>query len=176
MTGPTADGVRLSSTAQRRRLSSGECATAPEEVGEDILSELTSSRLQRRGRGSRPRRRCIRRASEAMYAFAREYRIELPNGLVLGEVETKRRIIEGRAAYSVLEHLHGKTVAEAAVELEASQASIERALRVVADETGSKLAKLKRDVMRELEQAGAISFRTSRSVREHLPGPKSKVA
>ena len=120
-----------------------------------------------------------RRVREGLYAFAREHPVLLPNGVVLGEVETQRRAVDGRVAFDVLTRLHGDEVARAAVELDASQASIERALRPVAEATGAKLSALKRTVMAELEQFGAISVRTSRSVREHAPArqePPSEAA
>jgi hypothetical protein len=87
--------------------------------------------------------------------------------MVLGEVETERRVIDGKVVVEVLRRMHGPALAAAAVEVEASQAGIERALRAVAESSGAKLAKLKRDVLRELEVAGGISLKKTRSVREH---------
>jgi hypothetical protein len=45
--------------------------------------------------------------------------------------------------------------------------SVERALRVVAEQSGAKLAGLKRQVMTALDQEGGISVRTSTTIREH---------
>jgi hypothetical protein len=96
---------------------------------------------------------------------------------VVGPVHTQRRVIDGRVAFRVLRERFGTDIAEAAVELEASQASIERALRVVSEQSGAKLAGLKRQVITALDQEGGISLKTTTSIREHrLPEASSKAA
>lgn len=151
-------------------------ASEPAGSGDEPFAALTPEQAATAWARLKVAEEVVRRGREALYAYARDYGIHLANGVVVGEVETQRRQLDGRAAFEVLDRLHGLDVARAAVEIEASQASIERALRGVAEETGEKLAKLKRRVMAELEQVGAVSVRTSRVVREHLPDPKGKAA
>jgi hypothetical protein len=82
-------------------------------------------------------------------------------------VETQRRVIDGRVAFPVLSERFGVDVAEATVELASSQASIERTLRAVSEQSGAKLASPKRQVMTALEKEGGISVKTTTSIREH---------
>lgn len=144
-------------------------AGEPELVAEDITSALTPESASRAWARLKVVEEVIRRVREGVYAYARDHAIQLPNGLVVGEVESQRRALDGRVTYEVLTRLHGPEVAQAAVDLEASQAGIERALRGVAEAAGVKLAKLKREVMSKLEEAGAVSVKTFRTVREHRP-------
>jgi hypothetical protein len=142
-------------------------AQEPDAVAAEILDALTPRTAARGWARLKIAEEFVRRTREALYAYARENPIDLGSGIVLGEVETARRAIAGTTAHGVLTNLHGREVADAASELEMSQASIDRALRVVAERTGAKLSMLKRDVLAALEQAGAITVRVSRSVREH---------
>ena len=144
-------------------------ACQPDAVGEEIMAALTPELASTAWARLKVAEEILRRVREALYAYARDCGIHLASGVVVGEVETQRRQLDGKIAFEVLERLHGPAVARAAVELDASQASIERALRGVAEVTGERLAKLKRQVMAELEQAGAVSIRTSRTIREHIP-------
>ena len=148
----------------------------PEAVADEIVAALTPEQAATAWARMKVVEEVLRRTREALYAYARDNGIHLPNGVVVGEVETHRRQLDGRLAFEVLERLHGHDVARAAVDVEASQASIERALRGVAEATGEKLAKLKRRVMAELEQVGAVSVRTSKVVREHLQDQNNKAA
>jgi RecB family exonuclease len=143
-------------------------AGEPDAVADQITAELTPETAARAWARLKQVEEIIRRAREGLYAFARETPIQLGDGRVLGETATRRRVLDGRVAYDCLEKLHGLAVAEAAVDVEASQASIERALREVARESGATLAGLKRGVMAEMEKAGGIEVHVSRSVREHV--------
>jgi hypothetical protein len=138
-------------------------------VAEEIMAALTPESAAAAWTRMKVVEEVLRRAREALYAYARDHGITLANGVVVGEVETQRRQLDGKIAFEVLERIHGSEVARAAVDLDASQASIERALRAVAETTGGKLVQLKRRVMAELEREGGVSIRTSRAVREHLP-------
>lgn len=140
----------------------------PDAVVEDILAALTPEMAATAWARMKVVEEVVRRAREALYAYARDHGITLANGVVVGEVETQRRQLDGRLAFEVLDRLHGQDVARAAVDLDATQASIERALRGVAEMTGEKLAKLKRQVLSELEEAGAVSIKVSRTIREHI--------
>jgi hypothetical protein len=136
-------------------------------VARDILAELTPERASQAWQRLKVVEEVVGRVREALYAYAREQPIQLPGGTVVGLVQTQRRALDGRVAFRVLRDRFGSDIAEAAVELEASQASIERALRVVSEQSGAKLAGLKRQVMAALDQEGGISLKTSTSIREH---------
>jgi hypothetical protein len=109
----------------------------------------------------------VKRVRAALFAFAAQNPIQLRNGVVLGEVESSRRELDGFVARHVLKQLHGPEVADQAVEYAASQASIERALRPVAKATGKALAALKREVLDEIDDQGGVFVKVTRSVREH---------
>jgi hypothetical protein len=136
-------------------------------VARDILAELTPERASQAWQRLKVVEEVVGRVREALYAYACEQPIQLPGGTVVGLVQTQRRALDGRVAFRVLRDRFGSDIAEAAVELEASQASIERALRVVSEQSGAKLAGLKRQVMAALDQEGGISLKTSTSIREH---------
>lgn len=157
-------------TALVRRMASN-----PETIGEELLAALNPEQAATAWTRLKVLEEVTRRVREALYAYARDNSIPLGNGLVVGEVETQRRALDGRITFEVLNGLHGHEVAQAAVDLDASQAGIERALRGVAKATGEKLGKLKRQVMAELEEAGAVTMKTSRTVREHRPNQPSEI-
>jgi len=58
-------------------------------------------------------------------------------------------------------------VATTAVELDTSQAAIERVLRIVSEQSGTKLASLKRQVMSELERREGVKVKSFTSIREY---------
>ena len=109
-------------------------------VADDIFAALTPEHASTAWSRLKVIEEVVGRVREALYAYAREHTIVLQNGHVVGEVETQRRVIDGKVAFGVLDRMFGQEVATSAVDLDASQASVERALRVVAEQTGSKLA------------------------------------
>ena len=146
-------------------------ASQPEAVADEVMAALTPEQAATAWTRLALAQEVLRRAREGLYGYARDHDITLPNGLVVGEVEWKRRVLDGRTSFEVLRRLHGENVASTAASIEVTQASIERSLRGIAEATGEKLVKLKRQVMNALEQAGAVEVRVSRAVREHKPGP-----
>lgn len=144
-------------------------ASQPEAVADGVTAALSPQQAATAWTRLKLAEEVLRRAREGLYGYARDHGITLPNGLVIGEVETKRRVLDGRLSFDVLRRLHGESVASSACSIEVSQAAIERSLRGVAEANGEKLAKLKREVMSALEQAGALEVRVSRTIREHRP-------
>jgi hypothetical protein len=144
-------------------------AGEPDAVAEQISAELKPETAAKAWARLKQVEEVVRRVREGLYAFARQTPILLGDGRLLGEVETRRRVLDGRVAFDCMEQLHGPAAAEEAVRIEASQASIERSLRRVAKETGATLASLKRSVMVEVEKRCGVDVRVSRSVREHAP-------
>lgn len=109
---------------------------------------------------------------QALYAMARESPIELADGRWLGPKETRREVLDGRVVHAVVERLHGRTVADAAVELEATKAGLKRALAAVREVGGAKLSHLEAEVLREVREAGGASVRVSSSVGESASRPE----
>jgi hypothetical protein len=114
--------------------------------------------------------------NRAIWGFAAHSPIELGNGLVLGETSTEREAVSGPVAHQVLTKLFGRDVADKAVELDASKASIRRALRGVAQDTKRKLAHLEREVLAEVSKAGGLTVKVSSGVKEYRAGDAKPAA
>lgn len=108
----------------------------------------------------------LKHVREALYAYAQEHPIPLDNGLVLGSVETRREYVDGKVARDVLGRLYGAPVADAACEWSASKTSIRDALRGVAKNMGLKLAAVEREALAAIGEAGGITPKVSRTVKE----------
>lgn len=102
----------------------------------------------------------------ALYAYGRENPIVLGDGRVFGPVETAREELDARVVFEVLREEHGPDVAMAAVELTATKAGLERALKPLA--ARGQLAALKRTVLGKVEAAGGVRVEVKQTVREHL--------
>jgi RecB family exonuclease len=111
----------------------------------------------------------LARVERNLYTYAAGTPIPLPNGLVLGQVETTREEVDGEIARRVLAELHGQDVADRACEWSTSKAAIERALRPVAASTEQKITHLKKSALAAIAAAGGITRNTTTSVREHAP-------
>lgn len=112
-------------------------------------------------------KRLVAFVEERLQAFATEHPIALEGGRVFGPVESRREYLDGDAAFSVIESLHGAGVARAAVELKATKAGIARALRPIAEESGKTFKSLETEVIEKLRTAGGVRVSVSTSVREH---------
>lgn len=114
-------------------------------------------------------RMLLKRADAVVYAFAAETPIPLSNGRMLGRVVSLgNRQLDGRLAHDVIKELHGLEVADKAVTMEATQASIEAALKVALPRGATTSAKTK--VMAVLEERGGVT-RKSRNVIEEYAAP-----
>jgi hypothetical protein len=111
----------------------------------------------------------LARIERNLYTYAAGTPIPLPNGLVLGQVESTREEVDGEVARRVLAELHGQDVADRACEWSTSKAAIERALRPVAASTEQKITHLKKSALAAIAAAGGITRNTTTSVREHAP-------
>lgn len=145
-------------------------ASSPAAVAEEIRGLLTPETAAIAYQRLHMVKEAIKAVDKALYAYATEHPISLPDGRVFGPTTTTKKVISGDVAFRVLTEKYGEEVALAACEMDASQASIERALRKVATKTGEKLAPLKRAALQELEAAGGITLRTSHTVREQAAG------
>lgn len=101
----------------------------------------------------------------AYRGFAATTPVPLPNGKTLSEVEKSRESLDGSVVFRVLEQTHGREVALAAVELDATKASIERAVKPIAPK--GKGAALVRETLERIRAEGGTTTKTTRSVEEH---------
>lgn len=100
-------------------------------------------------------------------AFASSWPVPLSNGKVLGETTSEQDVLDGQISLQVLRGLHGDKVAEAAIELSLTKASIERALAPIAPPRGK--AKLVRDSLSAIETAGGVKTVRKVCVEEFNP-------
>lgn len=114
-------------------------------------------------------KRLIAFVEERLQAYATANPIALPGGRVYGPVEIKRETLDGDAAFSVLESLHGAGVARAACELKATKEGIKRALRPIAEEQGKTFSSLESEAFDELRRVGGVYASKTTQVREHKP-------
>lgn len=100
-------------------------------------------------------------------AFASSWPVPLASGKVLGETTSEVDVLDGQISLAVLRQLHGDKVAEAAIELSLTKASIERAVAPIAPPRGK--AKLVRDSLAAIETAGGVKTIRKVCVEEFNP-------
>lgn len=116
-------------------------------------------------------RQVLDRVEEALKEYAREQPVALGDGLVLGPVETSRDELDGAKVYAAMAKLYGPEVAQASVELEASKKSVDRGVRLVAEQLKAKgekatLKDLNAKALEAVRQAGGVLTKTRVEVRE----------
>ncbi len=110
----------------------------------------------------------IAKVRKVIYAMAKESPIELPNGMMLGEiVKAGNEKLDGQNVFDVLKFLHNEDVAKAAVKLTTTKKAIDAALRPVV----STLAPEVRRVLDAVRKAGGAS-KKDRKVIEEFPKAK----
>lgn len=100
----------------------------------------------------------------ALKAYAQESPIELDSGKSYGPRESARSKLDGDITYQVLKELYGEDVALAGVGLDASKASIKRAIRTVDD--GETLKSREEKVIDAVRAAGGIVEKTTTRFEE----------
>lgn len=94
-------------------------------------------------------------------AWAKDFPVDLGDGTEWTELPSSKESLDGAVVADVLEQIHGRDVARAAVTLEATKTSLEKALKPVAVANKSALAPLKRDALRAVAEAGGITTKSS---------------
>ena len=108
---------------------------------------------------------------KAIYSYARECPIDMGDGTELRTVVSTRERLVGRVAYDVLTELHGLDVALVACDLDASKASVQRAVGRVHDNAKLKGEKpptrkaLMEETLGEIRARGGVEANVSRSVK-----------
>ena len=139
-------------------------------IDEEVRLDLTPANAARAWDRIKLAERVIDDAKAALKTFAETVGpFELPNGNVVGPVETSRRSIDATLAQSVLEAAHGPEFARSAIRFEPSTSfmAIKEALAPIAPK--GKLAGMQRAIETALDVAGAVKVSTGISVKEHKP-------
>lgn len=149
-------------------------AANPEEVAAEALADLTPETAWRAYERLKAVRHVTKRVEEALYAYASQTPIQLPDGSVFGKVETEREELDAVAVRNVLAAMYGAPIAEKACDFETSKAAIERALRVVVEERkrgGQKttLKALKDEALARIRELGGVTLKTRVEVKEYRP-------
>jgi hypothetical protein len=108
----------------------------------------------------------LSKARDALYSYAAEHPIDLGNGEVLEQRETKRAVLDGETTYRTLRKLHSQEVAEAAVEFKATKAGVERAVRPLKDKDHT-IASLKADALAAIQEAGGVGHKVAKTVKPY---------
>ena len=153
-------------TAMVRRM-----AGEPEAVGEDIRELLTPETAAKAYERLRAVRAVIGRVEAALYAYASQAPIQLPEGRVFGPVEVSKEKLNADVVRKVLAGIHGPEVAESACERSTSKAAVGRAIKAAAKalkERGEKVsaAALEREAMAAIRAEGGVETVTRTEMRE----------
>lgn len=132
------------------------------------LTDETAARAWARIRELAPAVKVIETVKDALKVYAAERPIPLANGKVLA-VRPVEKVANAEHVKAVLTERHGPDVAEAAMELEASKSSIERALRKALP-GGRGISKLMDEVMDEVRTRGGVR------IEHHLREVKAPAA
>lgn len=151
-------------------------AESPSQEADELLALLTPQQAARAYERLQQVKEALKRVEAAIHAYAREEPIPLGDGMVFGPVEASRDAVDGPVARQVLVRLYGQEVADAAVEYEASKASIDRGLRRLVEhfkQRGERvtLKALKEEALKAIRAAGGITTTTRVTVREHRAAP-----
>jgi hypothetical protein len=110
-------------------------------------------------------RMLLRRLDTRLYARAGERPFAIADGKMFGKVvKAGNRELDGRKVFDIIKELHGIEVANKAVTMEATQKSIEEALKTAVPRGAGKGAKDK--VMTELEKSGGVTRRPKVTIEE----------
>lgn len=139
----------------------------PGEAVEVVAGRLTPETAARAWHALKALKMATDRIDEALRTYALSTPIDLGHGSCLGPCERETTTIDGGVAFHVIRKKFGDEVADKAVTFDVSKASINRAMRVVAQNTGAKISQLEREVLGEIESLNGTTKKRSMSVREH---------
>ena len=116
-------------------------------------------------------RQVLDRVEEVLREYASTQPVSLGNGMQLAAVESSRDELDGAKVYATMAKLYGDEVARASVELEASKKSLDKGVRMVAEQLKAKgekatLKDLNARALEAVRQAGGVVTRTRVEVRE----------
>jgi len=109
----------------------------------------------------------LERIEQALRTYASFEPISLGDGRVFGPQRIRRESLDGTAVFHVLRERYGEAKAWEGVELKATKAGLDRALRPIAQEGKAKITHLTRDVLGEVEARGGLRASEREEVRVH---------
>lgn len=115
---------------------------SPEQAGEAWTKVRTAKKL-------------LRTVEDGLRRYAQHTPVPLPSGKRLAVADGNREI-DPVIAFRVLGEMHGPGVATAAMQPSCSQASIERALAPVAEQSGARVSALAAQALDAIEAAGGV--------------------
>jgi hypothetical protein len=119
-------------------------------------------------------RMLLKRVDAAIYARAAERPIPLPNGMMLGKVQTLgNERLDGDIVYEVIKARHGQAIADAAVERTATKKRIREALGFVSGK--GQLAAMERSVLDDVRARGGAKREPKETIEEY-PAKQLKAA
>ncbi len=157
-------------------------AGEPVATAQETLASLTPETATRAYQRLRDVQSALKEVSSALYLFASEHPIALPDGMEYGATRRKTKNIDARIARKVIASWASPEVAEAAYTFETSEAAIKRALRPVYDaqaraareakNRGERIARptikaLTEAVLTKIAESGGLKVTEAISVREH---------
>lgn len=143
-------------------------ASNPEALRLEYARALTPERAREAYAKWRMLKEIVNLVGDALESFTYDTGpINLGDGRMYGPHESSRDSVDGQIAHSVLERMHGRDTADAACSFKSSKAAIEEALKVVAANTGKKVAPLKREALAAIEADGGITKQHTRYVKEY---------
>lgn len=120
----------------------------------------------------------LSRAKQEIVGIAAFEPIPLPDGRVIGRLQTERRALDGRIVAEVLDARYGRQEREATVDLECTMDSLRRCV-VRNIKPGEKISTKKRDgvfdrVLEDIESKGGIGINSTDSIKPHVPKKRLK--
>lgn len=138
----------------------------------ELTIEAIADAIQTNPAGAYERWRTIKQVVHKldgiMRAHAEKSPISLSEGRVYGPVSVTKNEIDPRVAFKALLDKFDMETAQMGMSLEASKASIERAVATQAPR--GKKASMVREMLQEIAGRGGIRLKEKTEVREHVPG------
>jgi len=152
-------------------------AMEPAKTADEILVLLTPDTAAKAYARLQEVQDALKPVASALYLYASEHEIALPDGRVYGSVTTEREELDARVARQALAALYGPSAAESACDFETSKAAVQRALRAVHQikRAGGEKVTLKSindEALSAIRAAGGVSTKSKMTVREHRAGSK----
>lgn len=147
----------------------GESAT---DLASSIQAMLTPQNAAKAYNRLKQVRNALRNVEKALYGYAAQNPIELGEGLYFGATTSKREELDGIAVYSAVQKMLGTEAANVACEIDATKASIKRAVKKAKEEgiIKSSMAEAEREILANVKMSGGITERSQTRVAEHRKG------
>jgi hypothetical protein len=151
-------------------------AADPVATADQLLSMLTPETASAAYTRLKEIEAVLKPVKSALWAYASEQAIALPDGRRYGSVETEKEVYNAIKTRAVLREVCGAEVAEAACTFKTSKTAVARAaneyaarVKAAAKERGEKVTQkeIVSNVIAQVEKAGAVARQVKRSVRVH---------